>query len=111
MMELFEQVLSKSLSVSGLSLLILVVRWLLRKAPHSMTMALWCLVALHLLLPETIESPTSLLPQENPGESVVSSWMDSYVEDVQIYHDNTAAYQQAVDSGRVPLPADRKSVV
>ena len=62
-------------------------------------------MALHLLCPVTVQSPTSLLPQEKPGESVVSNWMDSYVEDVQIYHDNTAAYQQAVDSGRIPLPA------
>lgn len=105
-MEVFRSVLSTSLSVSWLILLVLAVRWLLRKAPRRFSVLLWGLVAVRLLCPVMMESPTSLLPPQNTGEAIVSGWMEDYTEKVQIYHDNTDAYQQAVESGRVPIPAE-----
>ncbi len=51
MTELFEKVLSTSLSASWLILLVLVVRWLLRKSPRGIVVILWGLVAVRLLCP------------------------------------------------------------
>lgn len=108
MKELFAKVLSTSLSASWLVLLVLVVRWLLRKAPRGIAVLLWGFVAVRLLCPVMLESPTSLLPRNNISEAIVSSWMDGSPEKVRLPQDNREAYRQATDHEHAPILAGEK---
>ncbi len=62
MEKLFIQAVNLSISASWLVLAVLMLRFLLKKAPKWLNMALWSLVAVRLLLPFSWESVLSLLP-------------------------------------------------
>lgn len=70
MNELFLKVLNISISASWLVLAVLLLRFLLRRAPKWVFVFLWGLVALRLLLPFSIQSTLSLIPSAEtlPGE-------------------------------------------
>lgn len=61
--EIFSAVLRVSLWANWLVLAVMVLRLLLRRAPKGMVCLLWGLVALRLLLPFSIQSPVSLMPE------------------------------------------------
>ena len=70
---IFETVLKMSLTASVLALLVMLLRPFLKKAPKWIICALWALVALRLLLPFTIESAVSLMPDTSPmAQQVIS---------------------------------------
>lgn len=62
MTEIFLKLLNMSISASWLVLAVLVLRLLLKKTPKWITCLLWCIVALRLVMPFTIESGLSLIP-------------------------------------------------
>ena len=59
---LFIKVLNMSISASWLVLVVLALRFLLKKAPRWIHVALWALVAVRLICPVSIESVFSLIP-------------------------------------------------
>ena len=58
----FSGVLNTSISASWLILAVIAMRFLLKKAPRWVHVALWGIVALRLLMPVSIESSLSLIP-------------------------------------------------
>ena len=58
----FLKVLNMSINASWLILVVLVARYLLRKAPKWINCLLWGLVAIRLICPFSLESALSLLP-------------------------------------------------
>ena len=58
----FSNILNASIAASWMVLAVIVLRFLLKKAPRWMHVALWGLVAVRLLLPFSIESAFSLIP-------------------------------------------------
>lgn len=58
----FSKVLNASISTSWLILVVVLLRFLLKKAPKWIHVALWGVVAVRLLLPFSIESAFSLIP-------------------------------------------------
>ena len=58
----FIKVLNMSISASWLVLVVLVLRFLLKKSPRWVHVALWALVAVRLVCPVSIESMFSLIP-------------------------------------------------
>lgn len=65
MTELFFEILNRSVNASIVVFAALALRFLLKKAPKRASVLLWGLVALRLLLPFSIESPFSLMPNIN----------------------------------------------
>ncbi len=64
--ELYLQILDMSKAASLVILLVLAVRFLLRRAPKIFSYALWALVLLRLLCPFSVESAVSLIPRMEP---------------------------------------------
>lgn len=67
----FLQVLDRSVTVCWLILAVVCVRFMLKKAPKWIRGILWGMVALRLVLPFSLESVFSLLPEETPVEYVM----------------------------------------
>lgn len=67
MEQLFLQILNLSISANYLILAIMMVRFLLKKAPKSICYFLWSLVGIRLVFPFSIESMFSLVP----GQKVI----------------------------------------
>lgn len=66
MEKIFLEILNMSLSGSLLIFVVLIVRFLLKKAPKWISCVFWGLVAVRLLCPFSIESAISLLPSAKP---------------------------------------------
>lgn len=62
MTELFLNLLNRSIAAGWLTLAIFLLRFLLKKAPRSLTCALWALIPVRLLCPVRLPCPISLLP-------------------------------------------------
>lgn len=62
MVNLFVRILHMSIPAGYLILAVLAVRFLLKKAPKTMRLFLWLLVGIRLILPFSVESAFSLLP-------------------------------------------------
>ncbi len=60
---IFIRILNMSITAGWMILAVMLARLLLKKAPRKFTVLLWGLVALRLLLPISIEAPTSLVPR------------------------------------------------
>ena len=72
---LFLKLVNMSISASWLVLAVVALRFAMKKAPKWMTCALWALVALRLVLPFSIESPASLIPDREPiPQSVLTDY-------------------------------------
>ena len=59
---IFLQILNMSITAGWVILAVIAGRFFLKRAPRKYTVLLWGLVALRLILPFSIESPTSLVP-------------------------------------------------
>ena len=80
---LFLQILSMSMSASWLIIAVIIIRFLLKKAPKGFRYVLWALVAVRLLCPIFIESDFSLVPM-TPGISDG----DNVILDDEVQNDN-----------------------
>ena len=72
MNELFLKIINMSISASWLVLAVLILRFVLKKAPKWINVLLWGAVAIRLLCPITIESNLSMVPSAEvfPNEVV-----------------------------------------
>lgn len=100
MVNLFVRILHMGISASYLILAVLAVRFLLKKAPKAMRIFLWLLVGIRLVLPFSVESAFSLLPDTQPVTERI---------------DNMRAQQPTPDTGLKPpdtpslLPAEDRA--
>ena len=62
MSKLFLHLLNISITAGWIVLVVVLLRFVLKKAPKWVRVVLWGLVALRLMLPVSIESVTSLVP-------------------------------------------------
>lgn len=72
MEEFFLYVIDRSISAGWLILAVVLVRFLLGKAPKWIRGILWGMVALRLMLPLSLESEFSLLPEKGAVEQVLT---------------------------------------
>lgn len=96
---IFAAVLRASIWANWLVLAVLMLRLLLRRAPKGIACALWGLVALRLLLPISIQSPVSLMPE--------STAVFQETVDTALIHVSPAPETAPVSD--VELPADSKA--
>ncbi len=76
---IFTKLLILSVQAGFLILATLLIRGLFKKIPRKYICLLWCMVALRLLIPVTIESPVSLVPTEDDIQQVfVEEMQDDY---------------------------------
>ena len=73
MNEFFLKIINMSISASGLVLVVLILRFVLKKAPKWVNILLWGIVAIRLICPFSFESALSLIPSaETFPEKVIS---------------------------------------
>lgn len=97
MEKIFVSILHMSISAGYLILAVLAVRFLLKKAPKTMRTFLWFLVGIRLLLPFSIESAFSLIPDtQSVNEQINNMEMPKQAE-------NTSS--KAAPGLQSPLPA------
>ena len=80
MNELFLKIINMSISASWFVLAVLILRFVLKKAPKWVNVLLWCIVAVRLAFPFSIESAFSLIPS---AETISPSIMMDTVPSVQ----------------------------
>ena len=104
MTNLFMTVLDMSLKGSFVIAVVCLIRWWLKlfDYPRRFCYLLWGIVLLRLLLPVSIASPLSRLP-DGFTSSIAAEWADDYVGDTHIFHDNTEQYHTAVSHGISPV--------
>ena len=103
MNELFLKIINMSISASWLVLAVLILRFVLKKAPKWVNVLLWGIVAVRLICPFTIESSVSLIPDSVGSGELVSEWMDDYIDDIDIHHPDSVYYDAAIGAGREPI--------
>lgn len=103
MNELFLKIINMSILASWLVLAVLILRFVLKKAPKWVNVLLWGIVAIRLICPFSIESPVSLIPDSVGNGELVSEWMDDYIGEINIIYDNSMYYDAAVAAGREPI--------
>lgn len=96
MTELFLNIVNMSISASWVVLAVLLLRFLLKKAPKWITVLLWGIVAVRLVCPFTLESAVSLIPsaetinpeitsgaspQINSGISMINSRVNTAIDE------------------------------
>ncbi len=96
MTELFLTIVNMSISASWVVLAVLLLRFLLKKAPKWITVLLWGIVAVRLICPFTLESAVSLIPsaetinpeitsgaspQINSGISMINSRVNTAIDE------------------------------
>lgn len=103
MNELFLKIINMSISASWLILAVLILRFVLKKAPKWVNILLWGIVAIRLICPFTIESSVSLIPDSVGSGKLISEWADDYIDDIDIYHPDSIYYDAAIGAGREPI--------
>lgn len=88
MTEFFLTIIEMSISASWIVLAVLLIRPVLRRAPKWVNVLLWCLVAVRLVCPFTIESSFSMVPQ--------SDIVRDHVRDHSIRYDEAVEYGEPV---------------
>ena len=111
MQEVFLKLLALSLTGSLFALAVMLVRLLFRKAPRWIFCALWGVVALRLILPFSIESSISIIPESIANGNIITSIGDYYVGNVDTYYESNAGYSNAVEAGRQPHYSDEGNYV
>ena len=101
---LFLKILNLSIIAGWITLAILILRPLLKKAPRALSVALWALVAIRLLFPFSIESVISLIPSAEtvPPEIV---YMEEPAIESGITYVNTAV-NPTISQSLAPTPEE-----
>ncbi len=91
----FLTILNMSIAAGWLVLAVVLMRFVLKKAPKTIACLLWALVAVRLCLPFTLESPVSLIPsaQTVPPSAVtnITPHLESGFESVDRFLESTIA--------------------
>lgn len=69
MEQMFIYVLDRAMIISIVILAVILARFVLRRAPRWIVCALWAVVAIRLLVPFSVESPFSLVPDTQPVQT------------------------------------------
>lgn len=99
----FIKLVALSISGSLFALAVVLLRLIFRKAPKWVFCLLWGVVALRLVLPFSIESGLSLIPEHVSDDQIASQMAQSYVGDVTYIQEGNEEYQAALDAGRKPI--------
>ena len=102
MSAVFANLVRISMMANWLILAVMLLRFLLKKAPRWITCVLWALVALRLVFPFSIESPVSLIPQTNP---IMQGAVDT-----NLIHPETAPFNPAGMIGETGNPSASQSL-
>ena len=105
---LFFEILNISLKASIVILIVLLIRYLLRKAPKIYSYALWIVVLFRLLCPVSIEFPISFIPERISNGIALQNITDSYVGEHEVYWDSTEEYNVAIQQGVKPVIVPKK---
>ena len=93
----FSKLVHISLMANWLIVAVIVLRLLLKKVPRRVICVLWALVALRLMLPVSVESPVSMIPETT---AILQEAVDT-----------TLIHPEAVPSDRVPTKAQEGNTV
>lgn len=104
MINLFMTVLDMTLKGSFVILTVYIMRWWLKlfDYPRRFSYLLWGIVLLRLLLPMSIASSMSRLPDRFTN-SIAVEWADDYVGDTRFIHDVSPDFETAVEHGISPI--------
>ena len=111
MQELFLSVVKLSLIGSLFAVAVVLVRLLFQKAPRWIFVLLWGVVALRLIVPFSIESNLSLVPDPVATGQIISHVGDNYVGDVTFIYEGNAGYSNALEAGRQPIQSEQGDYV
>ena len=106
MQTIFLELIKLSLIGSLFAGAVMLVRLILPKTPKWIICLLWGVVALRLICPVSIESRFSLVPNRIASGQIITSIGDEYVGDINIIHENSAEYSDAVEAGLQPIQSD-----
>lgn len=107
MTELFMTVLDISLKASFVILSVCLTRWFmcLGNPPRKWCYMLWGIVLIRLLVPFSMESSFSSLPDDF-AQSITTEWGDDYIGETHTYFDVTEEFETAVEHGNRPITTD-----
>ncbi len=107
----FLKLIELSIIGSLFVLAVVLLRLIFRKAPKWIFCLLWGLVALRLVVPVSVQSTFSLVPNNVSEKQIASQMAKSYVGDVTYIHEGAENYQAAVEAGRKPIQTGDTSYV
>ena len=110
MSDIFLKIVNLSLSGAWVVAVVIVLRFLLKKAPKWIHVVLWGLVAFRLMCPFTIESKYSQMPEQVSSGRIVYEWTDHYVEDCEIIHESQPEFEEAIAAGLEPVSTDKGEI-
>lgn len=105
---LFFEIFNISLKASIVILIVLFIRYLLKKTPKIYSYALWIVVLFRLLCPVSIEFPISFIPEKISNGIALQSITDSFVGEHEVYWDSTEEYNEAIQQGIKPVIVPEK---
>ena len=105
MTDVFKQILQFSIQAGLIVLALIVLRLILRKAPRSLICSLWALVAVRLLLPFSVQSVFSLVPDTEVVARAVGSFATERI--TTAVSDNPQVFLPSSDSSAVKEHTDR----
>ena len=88
MVSAFANIVGISIGANWLILAVLLLRFLLKKAPRRVICILWAMVAVRLLLPVSLESPVDFIPETT---SAIQEAVDT-----SLIHPETATFQTGI---------------
>lgn len=103
MTDLFLKTVNLSFSASLLVALIIGLRFILKRAPKTIHVLLWGLIAIHLLCPFKIEFEYSQMPEPVASGQIIYEWADDYIGSNEIIYETSDEFEIAVAAGRKPL--------
>ncbi len=103
MQGLFLKLLELSLTGSLFALAVMLVRLVFRKAPRWIFCVLWGVVALRLILPVSIESNFSIVPEPIANGQFIANVGERYVGNIDVHYESNAGFHNAVEAGRQPI--------
>ncbi len=111
MQNLFLELVKLSLIGSLLAFAVMLVRLVFRKAPKWIYVLLWGVVAFRLVMPFSIESSFSLVPDKLATGQIVTSISDNYIGEVDVIYDSNPGYSSALQAGRQPVSSEQGNYV
>ena len=111
MQSLFFELIKLSLIGSLFALAVVFVRLVFRKAPKWIFVLLWGVVAIRLIMPFSIESSLSLVPDKLATGQIITNVSDNYVGEVDIIYDSNPEYSGALEAGRQPIHTEQGNYV
>lgn len=103
MQEFFLELLKLSLIGSLFAVVVMLLRLIFGKAPKWIFCVLWGIVALRLVIPISVESDLSLVPEKLASGQMITNVGEDYLGDVDIIYESNGSYSNALEAGRRPI--------